>query len=276
MLLLKINRKTLWLVLTIQAIVVYTNAQNLILNGSFENNLCVTYTETCSNHKYDSLMSNSHSFGTDANLDIMTSADSYCGSNGAAENGTWYVGVSSDYADAFSLTLSSTLIQGKTYSLSFYDRQSDIDTAGSPVQIGVSNNDSTMGTILFTGPQPATCQWQRRSFSFSAPANIQYITVTCPYDGPPSTTWTHVDNFVLDTGNTMGVKPINAYEYMQIFPNPANTKINIACSLYDVLGNEVISTQAKEIDVSNLSNGVYFLNVKTEAGVLSKKVVVQH
>ena len=70
---------------------------------------------------------------------------------------------------------------------------------------------------------------------------------------------------------------------LTLYPNPASSMLQVTytgssgqVSLYDVLGNELISTHAKEIDVSNLPNGVYFLNVKTTEGVLSKKVVVHH
>ena len=80
-----------------------------------------------------------------------------------------------------------------------------------------------------------------------------------------------------------GIKNNAIDESLNIYPNPANTTINITynlqvatCSLYDVLGNEVISTKEKNIDISNLQNGVYFLSVKTAEGVLSKKVIVQH
>ena len=253
MLQIKTYTKILWLA-CMQAIVFYVPAQNLILNGSFENNLCLASTQTCSNHKYDSLMAYSHSFGFDANLDIMTSAYSYCGTNGATQDGIWFIGVSNGGADAFSLTLSTPLTQGKAYTLTFYDRQSLVDTAGSPVQIGISNNDSTMGTILYTAPAPKTCQWTQRSVSFTPNIAAQYITVTCPYYLPASSYWTNVDNFVLDTGNTMGVKEIKVDRYLQVFPNPATTSINITCSLqfavcnlYDVLGNEVISTKEKNI-----------------------------
>ena len=71
---------------------------------------------------------------------------------------------------------------------------------------------------------------------------------------------------------------------VSVYPNPAsnslqvtvNTGYVVQCTLYDVLGNELLSTKEKEIDVSNLSNGVYFIHVKTAEGTATKKVVVQH
>jgi hypothetical protein len=80
-----------------------------------------------------------------------------------------------------------------------------------------------------------------------------------------------------------------------VYPNPVQNNMQLAVSnaqinkfsLFDVLGNEVFDQikptpkPSKEgnsmtIDVSSLQNGVYFIQVKTTAGVLSKKVIIQH
>jgi sugar lactone lactonase YvrE len=72
---------------------------------------------------------------------------------------------------------------------------------------------------------------------------------------------------------------------MTVYPNPANNMVQVAYTgnsiiqeiiLYDVLGKEVINTKEKEIDVNALNEGVYFIQVKTAEGILTKKVVVQH
>jgi hypothetical protein len=45
---------------------------------------------------------------------------------------------------------------------------------------------------------------------------------------------------------------------------------------FDILGNEILTTKQKEIDVSNLQNGVYFIQLKTVESILTKKIIVQH
>jgi hypothetical protein len=72
-------------------------------------------------------------------------------------------------------------------------------------------------------------------------------------------------------------------EQLNVYPNPAqnslqvtvNTGYIVQCILYDMLGNEVISTKVEEIDVSNLQNGVYFLQVKIDEGIITKKIIIQ-
>lgn len=80
---------------------------------------------------------------------------------------------------------------------------------------------------------------------------------------------------------------------LNIFPNPANDKINIAFNLKetaaidivlsDISGKQMISQSQIatfgenqiSIDVSNFSNGIYILNIKTDKGNLNYKVVLK-
>jgi hypothetical protein len=81
---------------------------------------------------------------------------------------------------------------------------------------------------------------------------------------------------------------------LMLFPNPAEgtlnmsltleTKTNVNVDIVDVLGKVVASynynnvdagTNQVSYDISNMANGVYFANVKTDAGVVSRKFVKQ-
>ncbi len=75
----------------------------------------------------------------------------------------------------------------------------------------------------------------------------------------------------------------NLADLVNIYPNPATTRINIDVpanieitdvALYDVLGKNTGATLINgSIDVSNLSRGVYILNVKSTQGTLTQKVI---
>jgi len=72
-------------------------------------------------------------------------------------------------------------------------------------------------------------------------------------------------------------------EQISVYPNPAKNRIQVSSgghkiiliSIYDMLGKEMISTTEKEIDVSKLPEGVYFMQVKTSEGLFTKKVIIQ-
>ena len=75
----------------------------------------------------------------------------------------------------------------------------------------------------------------------------------------------------------------NLADLINIYPNPATTRINLdvpanieilSVALYDILGKNTGATLVNgSIDISNLSRGVYILNVKSDQGTLTQKVI---
>ncbi len=71
-----------------------------------------------------------------------------------------------------------------------------------------------------------------------------------------------------------------------IYPNPTSNKLNIKTlnsvieqvEIYNLQGKRVLKMMnfkdKKDINVSNLSKGIYFIKAKTENGIVSKKLVV--
>ena len=95
--------------------------------------------------------------------------------------------------------------------------------------------------------------------------------------------------------STLDIKQMAVSEQVKVYPNPAQNSLQVAVSngqikelsLFDVLGNVVFEhiqptpNPSKEgnsmtIDVSSLQEGVYFIQIKTAQGILSKKFIVQH
>ena len=93
-------------------------------------------------------------------------------------------------------------------------------------------------------------------------------------------------------GQTTSINQLAANNnHITVYPNPVQNSLQVEVinaqikelNVFDVLGNEIPipnSFQRKwngvTIEISSLQNGVYFIQVKTTAGVLSRKVVVQH
>ena len=92
--------------------------------------------------------------------------------------------------------------------------------------------------------------------------------------------------------STLGMHPfaVNS-EQVLIWPNPAGNSLSLVLSkgagsaslrMYDVLGNEtaiptlsLVEGNTSTIDVSNLQEGIYFVQVKTKEGIVTKKIIVQ-
>ena len=87
---------------------------------------------------------------------------------------------------------------------------------------------------------------------------------------------------------TTGINQIlGSNEQVTIYPNPANDMLYINCKqknatlfITDVIGNKIkqlsIENDITSFDISSLSKGVYFLNVKTAESFITKKFIVQH
>jgi hypothetical protein len=90
--------------------------------------------------------------------------------------------------------------------------------------------------------------------------------------------------FIIDTVNsTLGVKDDNLINF-KIFPNPAKNQFTIQLqeglelqkvNLFNSLGQLINSTNKNIISTSNLTSGIYYVEIITDNGKASKKIVVK-
>ncbi len=104
----------------------------------------------------------------------------------------------------------------------------------------------------------------------------------------------HYSYHVNETGCITGLQnPLERHLSWKVFPNPANTQLNIGLdiikpgnytiSVNDLMGREIRSNTFNmnkgsaftSIDVSDLTAGIYLVNISTEGKVVSKKVVIE-
>ncbi|HYV91368.1 MAG TPA: T9SS type A sorting domain-containing protein [Chitinophagales bacterium] len=163
------------------------------LNGNFETTSGAACDYNLPNATFTSKMSNCYGYGAGNEIDIMSNCAPYCTS---AQSGTHYVAVansSGSTPDAFTMQLSAPLISGASYTISFWDHgDNSLVYQPTPIQIGVSTTNGATGTIVYTGPTPAYGLWKKRTFTFVAPNNGQYISVSAT-----TLRWTQIDNFVM-------------------------------------------------------------------------------
>jgi hypothetical protein len=201
-----------------------TKSQNLILNGSFENNIATTSMIDLLNIEYNATVASSSSFGKDivpsldGNIDLFkssTDSDSIA-SNWKAQDGNWFItpGSIGDYyitmnwdtlsgwdaQDAFSLELSDTLTTGSWYTLSFYITHENPITfyptyLSGRLSVGISHYADSFGIIIDTTAYTDT-SWTEQSFHFQAISNFRHITCR-PVREQIGANWAFVDNFVL-------------------------------------------------------------------------------
>ena len=79
-------------------------------------------------------------------------------------------------------------------------------------------------------------------------------------------------NITANFSNTASVKDINKIDF-SFYPNPAENYIYLSINdvlkegkIYNLLGNKVMKFNSKEVNISKLSAGTYFIKVSTDSG----------
>ena len=88
---------------------------------------------------------------------------------------------------------------------------------------------------------------------------------------------------VVGAGYFIGVDENPIDEQVVVYPNPASDLLHIrgvengqSIALYDMTGRKVLQSDfCTELPVSTLSNGIYFLQITTHKGIISKKISIQ-
>ncbi len=82
-----------------------------------------------------------------------------------------------------------------------------------------------------------------------------------------------------------GMNEIIGNDLVKIYPNPSSSKLFIQektniqkfqIKILNSIGEKVLVSDKKEIDVLGLANGIYFVNFETDNFISSKKIIIQH
>lgn len=121
-----------------------------------------------------------------------------------------------------------------------------------------------------------------RIVSIFAPGTSNYVAVGATATYGSGGTY-RIDNLVINENQTASVKQDNIAG-LSIYPNPANTVVNISSDLnviknveiYDVLGKQVIKTATEmSVNVASLTAGVYMVKITQDGKSATRKLVIK-
>lgn len=164
-------------------------------------------------------------------------------------------------------------VEGSTVTpVTYFSLMRDDNSTGHFVAISsVSGTQTTQADPNYS-TYAATATWRLDAFVFNCSPTLrstQAAVATISHSNPVY-------------GQVTGIAKINTANKTSIYPNPATNKINVTANdisslkVFDVIGKEVISTKVNDVDVSNLPNGVYFIQVQTNQSTTTQKIIVQH
>ena len=121
---------------------------------------------------------------------------------------------------------------------------------------------------------------------FYAANNSNLTCITVDDVAYSTTNWTDIDaQTSFDEDCSLSVNEHGLNETIAIYPNPVKGMLNISMEMdgiYNILSingqivkQGIIRNGKNRIDVSTLSNGIYFIKIKIENGELSKKLVLK-
>jgi hypothetical protein len=152
------------------------------------------------------------------------------------------------------------------------------DCGGTWTQVW-SKSGATLATVpaQTTAFWPNASQWVDNTVDLSAYDNTPDVMIA--FEGISA----YGNSLFIDDVNTSiasSAATNNIFSKLSIYPNPAKDILIIegtytSATIYDVFGKLVLTTNAqKTIDVSALSNGVYFVNIISENKLTVKKITV--
>ena len=176
-------------------------AASIILNGNFETNTAGGTMFNMSNATFTATVANATGFGAAAEIDLVTGLAFGI----APQDGNWKLGLhtqSNGNQDGFSLSLSTPVVAGQSYNLSFYGALFQGQPPGT-IQIGLSNSANSFGTLIFSGTPFFTSQWDHFTNVFVAPSNASFLTVQISsFEG-----YSFIDNVTLEAAQAAVPEP---------------------------------------------------------------------
>ena len=259
----KIMKKTL--LITVIAIVSNSViAQNLILNPGFEINSLATgcYTNEPASFVSSNLLNITAFYGgTTDGIDIGVSSPCYAG---GANSGTTHIvmaGLSGpNMFESISFGLTTPIVAGQTYNLTFYAANSN-PIAAESLSVGISSIANSFGSPAVIVPLGSTATYTLYSASFTASIGGNYLTIE------PTTLgefWFGLDDFSLELSPTTGTTEESFTNNITVYPNPTTESVylsnNYNVILTDITGKIILEKQnTNSFDITNQPTGLYFL-----------------
>ncbi len=174
-----------------------------------------------------------------------------------------YVADSSNNGDihSSSATISFSSAVDVTSVIALDGNQYDVDFTITP--IGGSNSPVVYSLVNGIAP-PVNLNW----------TDVTSFVISSEHD---QSTFI-VDNLIVGLSN-LSIEN-NSFENISVFPNPFQDFLYLSkvknlknLKVYNFLGQLVIETKEIKIDFRNLKNGIYFLQINTGKGTITKKII---
>ena len=145
------------------------------------------------------------------------------------------------------------------------------------VLVSTTDNDTASFTHLIYSGENESEEFTRHTFSLDQFAG-QSIYIAFRHHNSTELYWLAIDDVTVSGTGHVGIDALNTAN-VDFYPNPVDDKLYISeevanVNVTDINGRTVITANdTRVVDMSKLSNGVYFVRVVSDKGTAIKKVV---
>lgn len=220
--------------------------------------------------------------------DATTTPASYAdGGNGSAmytANSTTAAANTWGYSRAFSLQAGQVV--NLTFKTRLYTTSTTLPASAMSIRVtaGTAQSSTTQTTVLTTVSETSAAAYTSRSATFTAPsAGVYYFGFNNNSAIGAAQTFLFLDT--LGFTSTLATDQFDALE-ISVYPNPANDLVTISnttnaiisnVEMTDLNGRIVKNTSLNategQINISDLSTGVYLMKVSSDQGSTTKKII---
>jgi len=185
-------------------------------------------------------------------------------------------------ADDWMFTKCINLSAGTNYEVTFWCRVGAEHPEKLKVAIGTAQNATAMSQVINDLGNLNDTIYSKHTSAFTVPTTGTYYVGWYAYSN--ANEWfIAVDDIKIDIAN--GIENNTTNNEINLYPNPAKDQLNIRSyvnieniKVFNAIGQVIvnlnINTQSHVLNTSNLNYGIYYIQLETKKGIVTKKFVI--
>ncbi|HEX9825050.1 MAG TPA: T9SS type A sorting domain-containing protein, partial [Flavobacteriaceae bacterium] len=145
---------------------------------------------------------------------------------------------------------------------------------------GATDVDFTFSTTDGTNASHMVTTAAGYGLASESPVNLNWVGVTSFTLTPTNPGSPLFDHLTVSPSTALSVSEVNTFQTAKVYPNPVENILTIknvsdlkSITVYNSLGQLVLQSKKKQLDVSHLSKGLYFLQIHSGQGIETKRII---